>query len=212
MLARRILSKFCTTTNYYKLFNIPTNFTEQELKTAYLELVKKYHPDLSKEPNAADMFRTIQEGYAILSDSSTRIKYQSTQTEASPDLDQSEIMETMRDKYYRNFSRKDPLNDEYNFSYKLFKQHYEQMEQPKAEYQKYEGQNESYYARKDEQGEKPWRQVAAGSAALLIVLAAYYYTNNWVIRKMVILVYHSGCRLILLLRWRDPCEADRRFL
>lgn len=60
----------------------------------------------------------------------------------------------------------------------MFKEHYEKVEQPKAEYQKYEGQNQSYYARKDEVGEKPWRQVAAGSAAVLILLAAYYYTNR----------------------------------
>jgi len=54
MLAWRVLNKFCTTTiNYYKLFNIPVNFTEQQLKASYLELVKKYHPDLSQEPNAA---------------------------------------------------------------------------------------------------------------------------------------------------------------
>lgn len=84
MLSWRVVNRFCTKAsnniNYYKLFNIPINFTEQELKTAYLELVKQYHPDLSKQPNAAEMFRTIQEGYNTLSDTSSRLKYQSTQT------------------------------------------------------------------------------------------------------------------------------------
>lgn len=89
----------------------------------------------------------------------------------------------MREKYFKDYSRKDPINDEFNFSYKLFKQHYENVEQPKAEYQKYEGQNQSYYARKDEQGEKLWKQVTAGSVGLLIILAAYYYTNSWVIKS-----------------------------
>jgi hypothetical protein len=60
----------------------------------------------------------------------------------------------------------------------LFKDHYEKVEQPKSEYKKYEGQSESYYARKDEEGEKTWKQVAAGSAAVVIMGAAYYYTNS----------------------------------
>lgn len=34
----RILARFTTaqTVNYYKLFNIPPNFTEQQLKASYL--------------------------------------------------------------------------------------------------------------------------------------------------------------------------------
>jgi hypothetical protein len=47
----------------------------------------------------------------------------------------------MRGKYGKEYSRKDAVNDEFNFSYKLFKTHYEQVEQPKADYQRYEGQN-----------------------------------------------------------------------
>lgn len=38
----------------------------------------------------------------------------------------------MREKYYKNYTRKDPINDEFNFSYNLFKQHYEKVEQPKS--------------------------------------------------------------------------------
>jgi len=33
----------------------------------------------------------------------------------------------MKDKYLKNFMRNDPINDEYNFSYKLFKEHYEKV-------------------------------------------------------------------------------------
>ena len=39
--------------NYFKIFNLPFNFTEQQLKTSYLSLVKKYHPDLTEDPNAS---------------------------------------------------------------------------------------------------------------------------------------------------------------
>jgi DnaJ-class molecular chaperone len=92
MLAWKVVSRFCNAVNYYKLFNIPINFTEEQLKSSYLELVKQYHPDLSKHPNAGDMFRAIQEGYATLSDATARLKYQSNQTGASADPDQCEIL------------------------------------------------------------------------------------------------------------------------
>lgn len=46
--------------NYYKLFNLSAGFTDDQLKSSYLELVKKYHPDLSDDPNSTDIFRDIQ--------------------------------------------------------------------------------------------------------------------------------------------------------
>lgn len=52
------------------------NFTDTELKAKYLELVKKYHPDLSQDPNAAASFRQIQEAYSVLSDVQSRNSYQ----------------------------------------------------------------------------------------------------------------------------------------
>lgn len=33
----------------------------------------------------------------------------------------------MRKNFYFDYKRKDPINDEFNFSYKLFKQHYEKV-------------------------------------------------------------------------------------
>lgn len=44
------MTAFSTQTDYYQLFGIKQQYTEQELKTAYLDLVKKYHPDLSRDP------------------------------------------------------------------------------------------------------------------------------------------------------------------
>jgi hypothetical protein len=37
----------------------------------------------------------------------------------------------MVEKYYKTYQRKDLVNDEFNFSYKLFKEHYEKVEAPK---------------------------------------------------------------------------------
>lgn len=125
MLFSRFIRSF-STTNYYKFFNIPPNFTEEQLKTAYIDLVKQYHPDLSKDPNASEMFRLVQEGYSVLSDPAQRLKHQedhSNGTEPFSAVDQ-DVVEEMRKRFFKDYKRKDPINDEFNFSYKLFKTHY----------------------------------------------------------------------------------------
>lgn len=47
----------------------------QSLKSAHRRLVRQWHPDLCKEPDAAERFRMIQEAYEILSDPMSRRKY-----------------------------------------------------------------------------------------------------------------------------------------
>lgn len=46
--------------------------TEAEIKSAFRKLAKKYHPDVSKEENAAEKFKEVQEAYAVLSDENKR--------------------------------------------------------------------------------------------------------------------------------------------
>ena len=129
MLFSRVIRSF-STANYYKIFNIPPNFTEEQLKTAYLDLVKQYHPDLSKDPNAAEMFRIVQEGYSVLSDPALRTKHQEVHANGGETLSAADkdTADEMRQRFYKEYKRKDPLNDELNFSYKLFKTHYEKVE------------------------------------------------------------------------------------
>jgi molecular chaperone DnaJ len=49
--------------------------TSAELKNAFRSLARKYHPDRSEEENAEDMFKEIQEAYAVLSDDQKRAQY-----------------------------------------------------------------------------------------------------------------------------------------
>src|SRR5690606_11894006 len=46
--------------------------SEDEIKKAYRRLARKYHPDVSKEPNAKERFQEVSEAYETLSDKEKR--------------------------------------------------------------------------------------------------------------------------------------------
>lgn len=61
--------------DYYKILGVDKNASEDEIRKAFRTLAKKYHPDVSKEANAEEKFKEIQEAYAVLSDKDKRAKY-----------------------------------------------------------------------------------------------------------------------------------------
>ena len=54
--------------DYYEVLGISKTANEDEIKKAYRTLAKKYHPDVSKDPNATEKFKEIQEAYEVISD------------------------------------------------------------------------------------------------------------------------------------------------
>ncbi|WOL14185.1 hypothetical protein Cni_G22965 [Canna indica] len=61
--------------DYYGTLNLSRDATLKEIKTAYRNLARKYHPDMNKSPGAEEKFKEISAAYEVLSDEEKRSLY-----------------------------------------------------------------------------------------------------------------------------------------
>jgi curved DNA-binding protein len=61
--------------DYYEIMGVPRDATADDIKRSYRKLARKYHPDVSKEPDAEARFKEVGEAYEVLKDSEKRAAY-----------------------------------------------------------------------------------------------------------------------------------------
>lgn len=61
--------------DYYAVLGVKRDASQEEIKRAYRRLARKFHPDVSKEPQAEERFKEVQEAYEVLKDVEKRAAY-----------------------------------------------------------------------------------------------------------------------------------------
>ena len=61
--------------DYYAILDVTSDASADEIKRAYRRLARKYHPDVSKEPDAEARFKEVGEAYEVLKDPEKRAAY-----------------------------------------------------------------------------------------------------------------------------------------
>ena len=61
--------------DYYEVLGVPPGADADVIKSSYRRMARKFHPDVSKEKDAEERFKAVNEAYEVLKDAKKRAAY-----------------------------------------------------------------------------------------------------------------------------------------
>ena len=102
-------------TSYYDILKVPKEASIAQIKKAFFDIAKKYHPDTNKDPDAPKKFIEAKKAYEILSDPNKRKEYDFTGStenfDEATDSSYSNKHHDIFNDFYRNFSHFDVFEE-----------------------------------------------------------------------------------------------------
>jgi hypothetical protein len=116
--------------NYYQILGVHPKATEHEIRSSYLTLAKRFHPDKNPDPSAKTYFQEIQEAYECLSDEHKRSSFDAVHTYAQENS-RTRAERERRERIYQSWvHHQQSIGKRRNIEY-LIQKHKEQYHSPK---------------------------------------------------------------------------------
>jgi curved DNA-binding protein CbpA len=145
--------------NYYIILSIKNSASSDEIKAAYRELAKKYHPDKNQGNKAAEeFFKEIQEAYTVLSNEEKRKKYD------------------LRFSYGSSYSQQKQTNQ--RAQYTQYTGNAYQYAQQQAQQKQYFDTQQKTRPQKSDKTESYQILISVGIALILLYFIISYTTND----------------------------------
>ncbi len=94
-------------TDYYRVMGVAPDATPDQIKTAYRKLARRYHPDVSKEPDTVKKFTEIGEANEVLEDPVRRAAYDKLRSDGWRDGQEMHAQPPSQDRGHSD----GPIND-----------------------------------------------------------------------------------------------------
>ena len=116
--------------NYYQILGVDASSSESEIRSSYLQLAKRFHPDKNPDPSAKNYFQEIQEAYECLSDATKRASFDAVHAYATENS-RSRAEAERRERIYNQWvAHQQRLGKRRNID-DLIRKHKEQYHMPK---------------------------------------------------------------------------------
>ena len=89
----------------HKILGVPRNSSQDVIKNSFLKLSKKYHPDINKDPKAAEVFKKINNAYDALKGSKSSESKSSSSSSSAQSQPNTSSSSTEQDDFSDKTSR-----------------------------------------------------------------------------------------------------------